>query len=195
VGRGDSGESAIGDVIADARLEAANVPPQIPAIGIVNGGGIRSFLTFTSTAVPKAPGDVTFGEAYNVEPFGDLLETETLTGAQLITLLDEQWIGKKDVELLGISKNLSYTWDASKPDLQSKLVPESVRFEGKPLDLAASYRITVDDFMAAGGDNYVVLLKATQKTPGPVDLDALDAYITVHSPLSPPPRNRITRLH
>ena len=195
VNRGDSGESAIGDVIADARLAAANAPPQVPAIGIVNGGGIRSSLMYTSPAVPKKPGDVTVGEAYNVEPFGDLLSTETLTGTQLITLLDEQWIGKTDIELLGISQNLSYTWDASKPDGASKLVPESVRFNGKPLDLAASYRVTIDDFLAAGGDGYTVLLQGTQKTPGPIDLEALDAYITAHSPLAPPPLNRIVRLH
>jgi 5'-nucleotidase len=195
VARGGSGESAMGDIIADARVAAANVPPPAPSIGLVNGGGIRSFLSFTSAAVPKTPGDVTFGEAYNVEPFNDLLYTETLTGRQLIELLDEQWIGKKEVELLGTSQNLTYTWDASKPDGASKLVPESVKFDGKPIDLAAPYRVTIDAFMADGGDGYVVLRQGNQKTTGPIDLSALDAYITAHSPLSPPPLNRIMRLH
>jgi 5'-nucleotidase len=195
VARGGSGESAIGDIIADARVAAANVPPPTPSIGIINGGGIRSSLSFNSTAVPKAAGDVTFGETYNVQPFSDLLYTETLTGQQVITLLDEQWIGKKEVELLGISRNLAYTWDASKPDGVSKLVPDSVKFDGKPLDLTASYRVTVDAFMVDGGDGYVVLRQGTQKTAGPMDLSALDAYITAHSPLAPPQSNRIIRLH
>jgi 5'-nucleotidase len=95
VARGGSGETGMGDVIADARLAATSAPPQAAAIAFINAGGIRSFLRYDAAAVPKLPGDVTFGEAYDVEPFGDLLCTETLTGAQLITLLDEQWTGKK----------------------------------------------------------------------------------------------------
>ena len=58
---------------------------------------VRSCAT-TRWAVRKRPATLTYGEAYNVEPFGDLLYTETLTGAQIITLLDQQWIGRKDVE-------------------------------------------------------------------------------------------------
>jgi 5'-nucleotidase len=195
VARGGSGESAIGDVIADARVAAANVPPQTPSIGLVNGGGVRSFLGYNASSVKTSPGDVTFGEAYNVEPFGNLLYTETLSGQQLITLLDEQWIGKKDVELMGTSRNFTYTWDASKPDGASKLVPGTVKVDGKPVDPAAPYRVTVDDFMAGGGDGYTILRQGTQKTAGPIDLTALDAYIAANSPLTPPSKTRITRLH
>jgi 5'-nucleotidase len=185
VARGASGETAMGDVIADARLAATAAAPQAAVIAFINAGGIRSFLR---------GGDVTFGQSYNVEPFGDLLYTETLTGAQLMTLLDEQWIGKKDAELLGISHGLTYTWDASKPDGTSKLLPESVKFNGKPLDPTANYRITVDGFQADGGDGFPILREGKQKTTGPYDLDALDAYITAQTPLAPPPLNRITRI-
>ncbi len=181
VARGGSGEDPIGDVIADARTFA--VPG---SIGIINGGGVRSFLH---------GGDVTYGAAYNVQPFGDLLYTETLTGAQLLTLLDEQWIGKKEVELLGISQGLTYTWDASKPDGASKVVPGSVKYNGAPIDPTADYRVTVDAFMSDGGDGYVVLRQGRNKTAGMVDLQALDAYITAKSPLAPPPSDRIVRLH
>jgi 5'-nucleotidase len=186
VARGGSGEDAMGNVIADARIAATNAPPQSAVIAFINAGGIRSFLR---------AGDVTFGNAYSVEPFGDLLYTETLTGGQLIALLDEQWIGKKEVELLGVSRGFSYTWDASKPDGATKLVPGSVQFNGKALDLSANYRVTVDGFQADGGDGFVVLRQGTQKIAGPFDLDALDAYITAHSPLAPPPLDRIVRLH
>jgi 5'-nucleotidase len=183
---GGSGETAIGNVIADARLAATKAAPQSDDIAFINAGGIRSDLL---------SGDVTYGEAYKVEPFGDLLYTETLTGAQLITLLDEQFIGKKEAELLGISHGLAYTWDASKPDGASKVVPGSVTFNGKPLDLTASYRVTIDGFQADGGDGFVVLRQGTKKIAGPFDLDALDNYITAHSPLAPPPLDRIIRLH
>ena len=186
VARGGSGETAMGDVIADARLAATSAPPQAAAVAFINAGGIRSYLR---------AGDVTFGQSYNVEPFGDLLYTESLTGAQLIALLDEQWIGKKEAELLGVSRGFSYAWDASKPDGATKLIAGSVKLGGKPLDPAASYRVTVDGFQADGGDGFVVLRQGTQKTTGPYDLEALDAYITAHSPLAPPPPDRITRLH
>jgi 5'-nucleotidase len=194
VTRGASGESAMGDIIADARVAATSAAPQAAAIAFINAGGIRSFLRFQSSTVPRPAGDITYGEVYNVEPFGDLLYTETLTGKQLITLLDEQWIGKKEPELLGVSKGFAYTWDPGKPDGASKLVPESVKFNGKPLDLSANYRITVDAFLADGGDGFVVLRQGTQKTAGPIDLDALTAYITAHTPLAPPPLDRIVRM-
>jgi 5'-nucleotidase len=192
---GGSGETTMGDVIADARLASVGAPPQSPNIAFINAGGIRSALRFTATDGSHAPGDVTYGEAYSVEPFGDLLYTETLTGAQVLTLLDEQFAGKKDPELLGVSRGLSYTWDASLPVDKSRVVPGSVRFNGKAIDPNGAYRITVDAFLIDGGDGFTVLRAGTNKTSGPIDLDALDAYITAKSPLSPGPHDRIIRLH
>ena len=188
-----SGETAIGDLIADARVEATRGLPAPADIGIINAGGIRSPLRYrTETA---ADGDVTVGATYSVEPFGDLLYTETLTGAQIVTLLDEQWSPKKDVEILGVSRSLTYAWDQNKPDHASKVVPGSVKFNGKPIDPAGHYRVTVDAFLEDGGDGFVVLRDGTNKTATVVDRDALNAYIRAHSPLTPGPRDRITRLH
>jgi 5'-nucleotidase len=192
---GGSGETTLGDVIADARLASVNAPPQLPNIAFINAGGIRSSLRFTAPDGSHAPGDVTYGEAYSVEPFGDLLYTETLTGAQVLTLIDEQFIGKNDPELLGVSRGFGYTWDASLPDGKSKVVPGSVRFNGKPIDPNGAYRITVDAFLIDGGDGFTVLRTGTNKVSGPIDLDALDAYITAKSPLTPGPRDRVIRLH
>jgi 5'-nucleotidase len=70
-----------------------------------------------------------------------------------------------------------------------------VTFNGRPLDPAANYRVTVDAFLAAGGDGFVALRQGTQKVSGPIDLDALDAYLAAHLPLAPPPLDRIVRLH
>jgi len=183
---GKSGEMAMADVVADARIAATSAPPQAATIAFINAGGVRA---------PLRAGDVTYGDAYNVAPFGDLLYTETLTGAQLLTLLDEQWIGKKHVELLGVSHGFTYTWDDAKPDGAGKVVPGSVKLNGKPLDPTASYRVTIDAFLADGGDGFVVLRQGTQKVAGPIDREALDAYITAHSPLAPPPLDRVVRLH
>jgi 5'-nucleotidase len=186
VAHGASGETPLGDVVADARLAATSAPPQAAAIAFINATGIRADLQ---------AGAVTFGDAFNVQPFGNLLYTETLTGAQLLTVLDEQWIGKREPEVLGTSRGFGYTWDASAPEGASKVVPGSVKLAGKPLDLAANYRVTVDDFLAAGGDGFVVFRRGTQKIAGPIDIGAFDNYITAHSPLAAPPPDRIVRLH
>ncbi len=194
-GRGGTGESSMGDVIADARVAEMSQPPASATLGFINGGGIRTSLRYHKPA-ETTPGEVTFGDAYSVQPFGDFLITETLTGAQVEQLLDEQWIGKQgDSELLGISSRLSYTWDASKPDGMSKVVPGSVKVDGRPIDPAKGYRVTVDAFMLGGGDGYVVLGRGTDRVEGPLDLRALIDYISAHSPLAPPPLDRITRLH
>jgi 5'-nucleotidase len=194
--RGDTGESAIGDVIADSRVAETHAPPAAATLAFINGGGIRTSLHYHPLDATTPPGVVTFGEAYNVLPFGTFLVTETLTGAQIEQLLDEQWIGKQgDIELLGVSSRLHYTWDASKPDGASKVVPGSVMVDGHPIDPNAPYRVTVDQFMLGGGDGYVVLGRGTNRVAGPVDLQALTDYISANSPLAPPPANRITRLH
>jgi 5'-nucleotidase len=197
VRKSGSGESSIGDLVADARLAATQAPPASAQLAVINGfgAGIRNVLRYQALSGEIAPGDVTFGEAYNVTPFGDELYTESLTGAQLIALLDEQWIDKTDVELLALSRNVHFTWDAALPDGHSKLIPGSVTVDGLPVNPLATYRVTIDAFIGGGGDKYVVLEKGTNRTPGVVDIQALDDYITTHSPLTPPPHDRITRLH
>jgi len=193
--RNGTGESAMGDVIADARVAETSKPPALATLGFINGGGIRNALRLNGVGA-TAPGIVTFGEAYNVQPFGDDLTTETLTGAQVEQLLNEQWTrGSADSELLGISRRLHYTWDASKPDGANKVVPGSVLVDGRPIDPNAPYRVTVDDFMLGGGDGYVVLSHGTDRVPGPVDITALVDYLEANTPLAPPPLDRITRLH
>ena len=192
-----TGESAIGDLVADSRLAATQAAPTSAQLAVINGvgAGIRNVLHYSALSGEKAPGDVTFGEAYNVLPFGDELFTETLTGAQLIALFDEQWVGKTEIDLLAISHNVHFTWDAALPDGTSKLVPGSLTIDGVPVNPTAAYRVTIDAFLGGGGDKYLILQNGTSRIPGPVDLQALDAYITAHSPLTPATHDRITRLH
>jgi 5'-nucleotidase len=189
---GGSGESTLGDLITDARLEATRSQGAVAAI--IDAGGIRAALHVRALDGSKTPGDVLYGETYAVEPFNDLLYTETLTGAQLYTLLGEQW-QHKDSESLSVSRGFHYRWDASLPDGASKVVPGSVTIDGRPVVMTGTYRVTGDGFLMAGGDGFVVLAGGTGKVAGGIDREVLNAYITAHSPLSPSPRDRIERLH
>ena len=193
--RGESGENAMDDVVAESRLAASKGPPMNAQLAFINDGGVRSSLPYASPVNGKAPGDVTYGEAYSVTPFGDILYTETLTGAKILTLLDQQFVDKKEIELLGIAGPLTYTWDAKKPDGASKVVAGSVKFEGKPIDPQGLYRVTVDGFLLGGGDKYTILSAGANKTAGGVDLDAFVTYLTRHRPLAPPRPTHVTRLH
>ena len=195
VRRGEGGESAMGDVVAESRLAASTAAPMNAQLAFINDGGVRSFLAYTSSVNGKTPGDVTYGEAYSVTPFGDVLYTETVTGAKIMTLLDQQFIDKTDIELLGIAGPLTYTWDASKRDGASKVVRGSVKFDGKPIDPKALYRVTVDGFLLGGGDKFTILGAGANKTAGGVDLDAFVNYLTSHQPLAPPEHTHVMRLH
>ncbi len=188
-----AGESALGDVIADAQLAATDGPAEGGAVvSFMNPGGIRADLTFAPSG-GEQPGQVTYGEAFTVQPFGNTLVTMTLTGAQLDTLLEQQWCGQAFPRILQVSAGFTYTWDSSSP-VCNRVDPASIRIGGVAVDPAGSYRITVNSFLADGGDNFTVLRSGTNRLGGPLDLDALEAYFTAASPVAPGPRHRITRV-
>jgi 5'-nucleotidase len=186
-----SGESSMGDLIADSRLEATQSFGAVAAF--INPGGIRSVLRVRALDGSKTPGDVTYGETYSAAPFGDLLYTETLNGTQIYDLLAEQWLNKKSGQILGVSRGFTYTWDAHLPDGSSKVIPGSVMIGGHPVVPNGAYRITIDSFLADGGDEFTVLRNGSAKVAGEIDRDALNEYITKHSPVAPAPHNRIIR--
>jgi 5'-nucleotidase len=192
---GESGETSIDDLVAESRLAASAGPPLNAQLAFINGGGVRTAIPYTSTVNGKSPGDVTFGEASAVVPFGDVLYTETLTGAKVLTLLAQQFEGKGDHELLGIGGPLVYTWDAAKPEGTNKIVPGSVKYKGKPIDPKALFNVTVDAFMLGGGDNYTILAAGANKRTGAGDLDAFIAFLNAGAPVAPPKRDHVTRLH
>jgi 5'-nucleotidase len=176
-----SGESPLGNTLADAQLAATKDAGA--QVAFMNPGGIRGELD---------AGDVTYGEAFTVQPFGNALVTLTLTGAQLHTLLEQQWQGP-NIRILQPSKGFSYTWKASAPPGQ-KVDPASLWLHGAPVDPAGRYRVTVNNFLAGGGDGFHVLTEGTERRGGPVDVDALEAWMKAHSPFPPPETNRITRV-
>jgi 5'-nucleotidase len=191
-----AGESALGDVIADGQLEATT-PPELggAVVAFMNPGGIRADLTFAGSPTGEGDGNVTYGEMFTVQPFGNNLVTLTLTGAQIDTLLEQQFdnpvVGQS--RILQVSTGFTYSWSASAPT-GSKVDIASIMLNGVPIDPNGTYRVTVNSFLADGGDNFFVLTQGTNRLGGAVDTDAFEAYFQAHSPVPPGPQNRITQL-
>lgn len=172
----DAGESALGNLIADAQRADTGAE-----LAFMNPGGIRADL---------AAGEITWGELFTIQPFANDLVSMDLTGAQIEALLEQQWLGQPFPRILKTS-GLTYTWDAIAPD-GSRIV-EILDGEGQPLDPAASYRVTVNSFMAAGGDNFTVLPAGTNRVVGRVDLHALIDHVrALPQPISAAIEGRIT---
>ncbi|HEU0293833.1 MAG TPA: bifunctional metallophosphatase/5'-nucleotidase [Anaerolineales bacterium] len=190
-----AGESALGDVIADGQLDATNDPGFGEAVvAFMNPGGIRADLTYASSPAGEGDGNVTYGEMFTVQPFGNSMVTMTLTGAQIDTLLEQQFNGcgiQNANRILQVSNGFTYSWSASAPAC-SKVDPASIMINGLVVDPAASYRVTVNSFLADGGDNFLVLKEGTDRLGGEVDTDAFEKYFAANSPVSPGPQNRIT---
>lgn len=186
---GPSGESPLGDVIADAQLAAT--ADNGAQIAMTNPGGIRTDLTYASSPAGEGDGVVSYGEAFAVQPFGNIMQTITLSGAELDAVLEQQWQPGGVVRFLQISDSLHYSWSQSAP-VGDKVSDLTV--DGQPVDPAASYRVSVNNFLAAGGDGFTVFAEGDDLTGGPIDLDALAAYLTANQPLAVPAQDRITVL-
>ena len=161
-------EQPLGELIADAQLAWArgHAGGRAPAqIAFMNGGGVRTDL------VPGPSGTITYAQLFALQPFGNGLVVQTLTGAQVRRLLEQQFA---NAELLSPSGGFAFTYDADRP-AGERIV--SATYLGKPLDPAASYRVVTNSFMASGGDNYTLLREGTDRRDVGVDLDALEAYL------------------
>jgi 5'-nucleotidase len=190
-----AGESALGDVIADAQHEATVAPGFGEAVvAFMNPGGIRASIDFVSGG-PELDGEFTFGEAFGVQPFGNSLVTMTLTGAQIDALLEQQFDNPAapSNRILQVSDGFTYEWSASAAT-GNKVDPATIKIGGVTVDPGTGYRVTVNSFLADGGDNFSVLPDGTDRLGGEVDLDALVTYFGNHSPVAPGPQDRITRI-
>ena len=192
-----AGESALGDVIADAQMAATQSSTTGNAVvAFMNPGGIRADILSAQISGGEAAGEVTFGEAFSVQPFGNSLVTMSLTGAQIETLLEQQFANPiaGQSRILQVSQGFTYTWDASQPE-GDRIDPATIQINGVTVDPAATYRVTVNSFLADGGDNFAVLVQGTNRLGGEVDLDALVTYFGANSPVAPGPQDRITRVN
>ncbi len=194
-----AGESALGDVIADAQLKATQLSDfGGSVIAFMNPGGIRGDLLFATSPGGEAPGQVTYGELFTVQPFGNSLVVKTCTGAQIDALLEQQIYPA--TRILQVSTGFSYSFDASKPAGQ-RVDGATIKLNGTTLDPGTGYRVTMNSFLASGGDGFTVFNQCTNALGGEIDLDALVRYFQQYSdgvppaePVPPGPQNRITRL-
>jgi 5'-nucleotidase len=181
-----SGESTLGDVIADAQL-AATAPPAAggAVLAFMNPGGIRADLLAGTITGGEAPGEVTYGEAFTVQPFGNSLVTKTMTGVQIRSLLEQQFAGcagQLTSKTLQISAGLSYQL-ATTP-LPAAPTPEQcaaqigpISINGTPIDPVGTYRVTMNNFLATGGDGFTVFNAGTDVLGGAQDIDSFAAYL------------------
>ncbi len=192
-----AGESTLGSVIADAFLAGtsdSSYGAKAAQIALTNKGGIRSDLSSSLT--------VTFGQLFSVMPFNNNLITMDLTGQQLLRLLEQQWEQPQVAggRIMSVSSGFSYTWDASQPEGAApgtghRVVPGSMKLHGEPIDMGRSYRVTVSDFMATGGDNYTVLKQGRNLQTGELDSVVAKLYFRVRGVVNPPTLDRITRVN
>lgn len=183
---GALGESPLGNVVADAQLAATDDEAGAVA-AFMNPGGVRADLD---------AGDVTYEEAFTVQPFTNNLVTLDLAGAQLYCLLEQQFqVGRT----LYPAATVSYVVDTAgttaaagaDPCGGTRVVPGSLKLAGVPVDVAGTYRVTVNSFLAGGGDGFSLLTSGTNAVTGAIDLDAFTAYLGARSPVSAPPLDRI----
>ncbi|HEY2256005.1 MAG TPA: 5'-nucleotidase C-terminal domain-containing protein, partial [Variovorax sp.] len=198
--RDETAEGAMGDLMADVYLAGG---PRAD-IAFITPGGVRADL------LHGKDGTVSVNDLLTVAPFGNTLVTVDLTGAQLLRLLEQQWeapncsakTGANGCgRLLHPSAGFSYAWDARTPQgapsgQGHRVVDGSMRLNGQPIAPQASYRVTVNSFMAPGaGDNFSVLTQGAHITDSGVkDIDAFVAYMQRHPRLAPPAA-RVQRLH
>ena len=160
-----AGESALGDVIADAQLAATRGADTGGAVvAFMNSGGIRDDIRYAASD-GDADGELTYAEAFAVHPFGNSLVTMTLTGAQIDALLEQQFDGADpdSGNVLQVSEGFSYTWVAAQPS-GSKVDASSISLDGVAVDPGARYRVTVNSYLADGGSGFSVLTEGTERT-------------------------------
>jgi len=185
----EAGESALGDVIADAQLAATRAEDSGGAVvAFTNPGGIRSNIG------NRPDGTVSYAELFASQPFRNQLVTLTLTGAEIKDMLEQQWLDPARPRILQVSTGFSYAWDATKP-FGDRVIAERMALNGQRLDPAARYRVTVNNYLAVGGDGFSVLKDGIAPRFGIYDVDALYAYFQANSPISPAPVVRIARVN
>ncbi|MFJ8858780.1 bifunctional metallophosphatase/5'-nucleotidase [Streptomyces sp. NPDC102451] len=197
-GRGSTApEKPLGNLIADAQLEGlAPADKGGAVVAFMNPGGIRADLVHAASG-SEGDGVVTYGEAFTVQPFTNMMNVVDLTGAQLVAALQQQVSGSNEAspKILQVSKGLTYTLDLTKSGAD-RVVADTIRLNGEAIDPAKSYRVAMNEFLAGGGDGFAALGAGTNKLVGASDLDLFNAYLAAHStadaPLAPPATDRIT---
>jgi 5'-nucleotidase len=182
-----TGESVLGDIVADAQLAVTRGEANGGAvIAFTNPGGIRTDIA------KKDDGAVSYADLFASQPFRNQLVTLSLTGAQIKAALEQQWLDPNRPRILQVSEGFSYSWDAAKP-YGEHVVAASMTLNGERVDPDKTYRVTINNYLALGGDGFTALKDGTEAQFGVYDVDALFAYFVGHSPIAPAPPDRIAR--
>ncbi|HVD15673.1 MAG TPA: bifunctional metallophosphatase/5'-nucleotidase [Actinomycetota bacterium] len=190
------GETTLGDVIADAQL-AATQPANLGGaqLAFMNPGGIRADLRVGDiSSGGEAPGEVTYGEAFTVQPFGNSLVTKTMTGDMIRRLLEQQFVGcavPTTNRILQVSNTFRYEQNAAASTCADRIGRMFVG--GVEVTPTASFRVTMNNFLAAGGDGFTVFNEGTDALGGAQDIDAFVAAFAAAEPagIAVPPLDRI----
>ena len=179
-------ETPMGDLVADAILD--NTKSLGAQVGLMNVGGVRASLNKISYG--EAEGQITYAEAFDIAPFGNVYVALNLTGAQLKEVLEQQYQpiparGSRPMLALGVSDGFSYTWDATQPQ-GSRVVPGSMTLDGNPIGDTDTVRVGTLNFLADGGDSFTAFKGGTNAVGGIGDLEGLVAYFKSHPDLKAP---------
>ncbi|HET6835683.1 MAG TPA: bifunctional metallophosphatase/5'-nucleotidase, partial [Acidimicrobiales bacterium] len=190
------GESTLGDVIADAQFVATQ-PADLGAarLAFMNPGGIRADLRVSDiSSGGEAPGEVTYGEAFTVQPFGNSLVTKTMTGDMIRRLLQQQFPGcggQATQRILQVSATFRYERNLAATTCEGRIGRMFV--DGVEVTPTDSFRVTMNNFLAAGGDGFTVFNEGTDALGGAQDIDAFVAAFAAAEPngIAVPPLDRI----
>jgi 5'-nucleotidase len=180
----DNGESELGQLIADAQLAATrNAGAQV---ALMNQGGVRAPLGGADKLA------VTYADVFSVQPFANQLVTMTLTGAQLKRVLEKQPFEARR-SFLFVSRGLSYRWDLKRP-AGDRVIAQSMTLDGRVITPEQRLRVTLNSFIADGGDAFSELRQGTERQVGVVDVEALEQYLAASPGLKPDPVPRVTQV-
>ncbi|HWJ82787.1 MAG TPA: ExeM/NucH family extracellular endonuclease [Nocardioides sp.] len=196
------GESTLGNLVAEAqRWATSRDGVSVHAdIAFMNPGGLRADMVGTANG---SGNDVTYRQAADVQPFANTLVNMNLTGAQIETVLEEQWqrnaqggVPSRPFLRLGVSKGFTYTYEEVPVTVSAPNSAPVETFEGEvtgmwldgqPIDPAATYSVTVNSFLGSGGDNFWELAKGRDKVDtGQIDLQAMVDYLAAKAPADAP---------
>lgn len=189
-------ESPLGDMVADAQLAYAQAEDDSVELALMNPGGIRTDLVYSASG-DEGDGVVTYGEAFEVQPFSNTVDQADLTGEQLLQILREQVSGDNEEtpKILQVSDGFTYTLDLTKSG-EDRIDADSVELNGEKLDLERTYRVAMNSFLASGGDGFPTFAEGANPHVGGVDREALETYLTENSdadgPLPAPGADRVT---
>ena len=173
-------ESTAAELISDGQYFVARGPDKGRAdFALMNNGGARTDLN------PEADGTIRYGQIFALQPFANNLVTNSYTGAEVKAVLEQQFASGADnkarANLLAPSANFAFSFDRSRVAGQ-RIV--AISLNGKPLDPAKLYRVTINNFLSSGGDNFTALSVGREPVDGGLDLDATEAWLATN-PVAP----------